>query len=70
MSAAATAAQQGADATASMKKACAGQASYVPAANLLGVKDDELQLDAGYGVGCASGGRFDSGGALAIRQAF
>ena len=31
---------------------------------------DEFQLDAGYGVGWASGGKFDSGGALAIRQAF
>ena len=37
--AAATAAQQGADATAGMKKARAGRASYVPAANLVGVKD-------------------------------
>jgi len=39
IAAAATAAQQGADATAAMKKARAGRASYVPAANLLGVKD-------------------------------
>ena len=31
---------------------------------------DEFQLDAYYGVGWASGGKFDSGGALAIRQAF
>ena len=31
---------------------------------------DEFQLDAGYGVGWASGGKFDWGGALAIRQAF
>jgi hypothetical protein len=31
---------------------------------------DEFQLDAGYGVGWASGGKFDSGGALAIQQAF
>ena len=31
---------------------------------------DEFQLDAGYGVGWASGGKFDSGGALAVRQAF
>jgi hypothetical protein len=31
---------------------------------------DEFQLDAGYGLGWASGGKFDSGGALAIRQAF
>jgi len=37
--AAATAAQEGAAATASMKTARAGRASYVPAANLLGVKD-------------------------------
>jgi dihydroxyacetone kinase len=37
--AAATAALEGAAATASMKKARAGRASYVPAANLLGVKD-------------------------------
>jgi hypothetical protein len=31
---------------------------------------DEFQLDARYGVGWTSGGKFDSGGALAIRQAF
>jgi hypothetical protein len=31
---------------------------------------DAFQLDAYYGVGWASGGKFDSGGALAIRQAF
>ena len=31
---------------------------------------DEFQLDAGYGVGWATGGKFDAGGALAIRQAF
>jgi hypothetical protein len=31
---------------------------------------DAFQLDAYYGVGFASGGKFDSGGALAIRQAF
>jgi len=37
--AAATAAQQGADATAAMKKAGAGRSSYVTAANLAGVKD-------------------------------
>ena len=37
--AAATAAQEGADATASMRKAHAGRSSYVTAANLLGVKD-------------------------------
>jgi dihydroxyacetone kinase len=37
--AAATAAREGADATASMRKAHAGRSSYVTAANLLGVKD-------------------------------
>ena len=37
--AAATAARQGADATAAMKKAGAGRSSYVTAANLAGVKD-------------------------------
>jgi dihydroxyacetone kinase len=37
--AAASAAQQGADATAAMKKAGAGRSSYVTAANLAGVKD-------------------------------
>jgi len=37
--AAATAAQEGADATASMKRAHAGRSSYVAAANLFGVKD-------------------------------
>jgi dihydroxyacetone kinase len=37
--AAAAAAQQGADATASMKKAHAGRSSYVSAANLFGVQD-------------------------------
>jgi hypothetical protein len=31
---------------------------------------DEFQLDAWYGVGWSSTGRFDQGGALAIRQAF
>jgi hypothetical protein len=31
---------------------------------------DEFQLDASYGVGWASGGKFDWGGWLAIRQAF
>jgi dihydroxyacetone kinase len=39
LGAAAMAAQEGAAATASMKKARAGRASYVPEANLLGVKD-------------------------------
>ena len=37
--AAATAARQGADATAAMKKAGAGRSSYVTAANLAGVND-------------------------------
>ena len=31
---------------------------------------DEFQLDVDYGVGWATSGKFDSGGALAIRQAF
>jgi len=31
---------------------------------------DEFQLDASYGVGWATGGKFDWGGALALRQAF
>ena len=31
---------------------------------------DEFQLDAWFGVGWSSGGRFDSGAALTIRQAF
>jgi hypothetical protein len=31
---------------------------------------DEFQLDVDYGVGWTSSGKFDSGGALAIRQAF
>lgn len=53
----------------------ASGAETLAAANSVGLSVhlliiDEFQLDGGYGLGWATGGKFDAGGALAIRQAF